>query len=90
VLLVGPEGHVLLDAGIGLAWRHVHLDPQEAEALSLKDGDEVEAEIGGDRGLVFRRVWVRVGPNMRSEFHVDVDEANACGLATGQYVRILR
>ncbi len=90
ILLMGPRGHVLLDQGVGMAWRHVHLSPDEAAALRLKDGDEVEVEIGGDRGLVFRRVWVRVGPNMLSEFHVDVDEANACGLKTGDFVRILR
>jgi putative phosphotransacetylase len=67
----------------------MHLSPSEAETLGLKDGLEVDVEVGGDRGLIFKRVWVRVGPNMVSEFHVDIDEANACGLKTGDYVRVL-
>jgi putative phosphotransacetylase len=31
VLLVGPKGSAVLDSGIGLAWRHVHLSLPEAQ-----------------------------------------------------------
>ncbi len=89
VLLVGPAGSVHLFEGIGLAWRHVHLSPSEAVLLGLEDGTEVDVEIAGDRGLVFRRVWVRVREGFLSEFHVDLDEANACGLKTGDMVRVM-
>jgi putative phosphotransacetylase len=89
VLLVGPAGSLNLTEGVGMAWRHVHLSPVEAGALGLKDGDEVDVEVGGDRGIIFRKVWVRVGEGFVSEFHVDLDEANACGLKTGDTVRIV-
>jgi len=89
IVVIGPNGHIVLKKGVGMAWRHMHLSPSEAETLGLKDGLEVDVEVGGDRGLIFKRVWVRVGPNMVSEFHVDIDEANACGLKTGDYVRVL-
>lgn len=89
VLMVGPAGSVNLAEGVGLAWRHVHLSPSEAVALGLEDGSEVDVQVAGDRGLIFRKVWVRVGEGFVSEFHVDLDEANACGLKTGDTVRIL-
>lgn len=89
VLLVGPEGTVNLTEGVGLAWRHVHLSPEEAALLGVKDGQEVDVEVGGDRGIIFRKVWLRVKEGFVSEFHVDLDEANACGLKTGDRVRIL-
>jgi putative phosphotransacetylase len=89
VVLVGPKGSVTLASGVGIAWRHLHLSPGEAARLGLRDGAEVDVEAGGDRGIVFRKVWVRVREDMVSEFHVDLDEANACGLRTGDRVRIL-
>jgi len=89
VVVIGPRGSIVLTEGIGIAWRHLHLSPQEAESFGLKDGDEVDVEAGGERGIVFRKVWARVGERMVSEFHVDVDEANACGLETGDMVRVL-
>jgi len=89
VVVIGPKGSIVLTEGIGIAWRHLHLSPAEAESFGLKDGDEVDVEAGGERGIVFRKVWVRVGEGMVSEFHVDVDEANSCGLETGDRVRVL-
>lgn len=87
--LIGPYGSVKLNSGAGIAWRHIHLSPSEALILGLNNNDEVDVEVEGDRGIVFRKVWVRIGENMISEFHVDIDEANACGMQTGDYVRIL-
>lgn len=89
IVVLGPKGHIVLTKGVGMAWRHLHFSPAEAEVLGLKDNQEVDVKVYGDRGLMFKRVWVRVGPEFISEFHVDIDEANACGLKTGDYVRIL-
>lgn len=89
IIVLGPKGHIVLTKGVGMARRHLHLSPAEAQALGLKDGQEIDVEVRGDRGLIFKRVWVRVGPDMISEFHVDIDEANACSLKTGDYVRVL-
>lgn len=88
VILVGPKGTVLLDEGVCFAWRHVHLAPEEAAPLGIKDGDTASVEVMGERGAVFQNVWMRVNPNFRSEFHVDTDEANGCDLSSGDMVRI--
>lgn len=90
VLLIGPKGSISLTEGVGIAWRHIHLSPEEALALGVENGQEVDVEAKGDRGIIFRKVWVRVSDRFVSEFHVDVDEANACGLKTGDYVQIVR
>lgn len=89
VTLIGPAGSITVEGGVGIAWRHLHLTPPRAAELSLKNGQEVSVEVQGDRGIVFNRVWVRVGDSMEVEFHVDVDEANSCGLSTGDMVRVL-
>jgi putative phosphotransacetylase len=89
VTLVGPTGACTLSEGVYLAWRHLHLCPAEAAELGLRDGQEASIEVDGDRGLLFRKVWVRVNPDFVSEFHIDVDEANACGLKSGEKVRVV-
>lgn len=90
LVLTGPCGAVVLESGVGIAWRHVHLTPATASSLELKDGDHVSIETGGARGVIFKDVWVRVSDRMDDEYHVDLDEANSCGLATGDMVRIVR
>ena len=51
ILLVGPKGQVLLPGGKGggayIARRHVHLDPKDAAALGVKEGDLVDCVIDG-------------------------------------------
>ncbi|KUK14035.1 MAG: Phosphate propanoyltransferase, partial [bacterium 42_11] len=89
VVVVGPRGSVVLEEGVCIAWRHIHLSPEEARLLGLRDGEEIEVEAEGERAVIFRRVWVRVDKSFVSEFHIDTDEANACGLKTGDYVRLL-
>ena len=89
VVLIGPRGSATCSRGVGVAWRHLHLSTAEGEVFGLSDGDEADVETTGDRSVVFRRVWVRVGETMLSEFHVDTDEANAAGLSTGDMVRVL-
>lgn len=89
VVLIGPCGSVRCSRGIGVAWRHLHLSPAEGKSFGLADGDEIDVETEGSRSVVFRKVWVRVRDDMLSEFHIDVDEANAAGLSTGDKVRLL-
>ncbi|MGX8700710.1 phosphate propanoyltransferase [Caproiciproducens sp.] len=88
VVLIGPEGVVTVDHGVMVAWRHIHLDPVFASGVGAEDGNMAKVHIGGRRGLVFEQVAVRVGPLMTTEFHIDTDEANACGLKNGDEVEV--
>lgn len=87
--LIGPAGEVTLEKGVIIALRHIHLHSNDAKRFGLRDHDKVAVYIGGERSLVFRNVLVRVNPNYRLEFHIDIDEANACMLNNSDIVQAL-
>ncbi len=88
--LIGPKGSVMLPEGAIVALRHIHMTPQQAQAMGVKDKDIVEVETFGERHGVFGDVLVRVSDKFSLEMHVDVDEANACALSNNDYVMIRR
>lgn len=79
VKLKGPEGEFDLETGIIVAKRHLHLSEEDAKEWGLKNGQIVNAKVGGKRALVFKEIAVRVG-NYSTHIHLDTDEANAAGL----------
>lgn len=87
--IVGPAGEIEIGCGGILAKRHVHMTHEEAQSLGLKDRDVVMVKAGGDRGLVFDEVLVRVHPTFVWEMHIDTDEANAACLKNGDVVTII-
>ena len=87
--LVGPKGEVELTEGVIVASRHIHMTPAEAASFGVKDKDTVKVRCGGERGLVFENVLIRVNEQYALEMHVDTDEGNAACLKTGQKVRIV-
>ena len=88
--LVGPAGSVTIKEGGIIAARHIHMHPKDAERFGVKDGDRVDVECYGPRGVVFCEVLVRVHENFKLEMHVDMDEANAASLKNGDFVKIIR
>lgn len=86
--MIGPSGTVSLPQGAIVALRHIHMRPEQAAALGVKDKDLVEVETFGERSGVFGDVLIRVSENFQMEMHVDVDEANACSLSNNDYVII--
>lgn len=86
--LIGPQGSVSISQGAIIALRHIHMTPEQAEALGVKDKDIVEVETFGERHGVFGDVLIRVSDQFSLEMHVDVDEANACALGNNDYVLI--
>lgn len=79
-LVMGPKGVVELKEGVIRAAIHVHMNPAEAEFYGVKHRDVMKLRVGGDAGITFNRVHVRVDPTTRLNVHMDTDEANACGL----------
>lgn len=80
IKLIGPAGEVELDHGMILALRHIHLDPDTADQLGVKNGDRVKVDTGGVRDMLFENVLIRVDPSFRLVMHLDTDEANAAGI----------
>jgi len=88
-ILAGPEGSVLLTRGVIAARRHIHLSPEEAARFGVADGQTVRLQTFTSRPVTFGDVTVRISPKFRGAAHLDIDEANACGLETGDLGRIL-
>jgi len=88
--LVGPEGAVSLPQGVVVAARHIHMHDNDALRFGVRDKQKICVRVKGERGLIFEEVLVRVSPNYSLEFHVDLDEANAAGLANGDRVMLWR
>ena len=79
-----------LPRGVIAAARHLHMSPAEAAAYGLRDGQEVSLRAEGPRGAVMEHVIVRSGSGHVLEAHIDTDEANACGIRSGQLCRLIR
>ncbi|MBT9136314.1 MAG: Phosphate propanoyltransferase [Firmicutes bacterium] len=84
----GPMGEIEILEAVIIAWRHIHMSPQEAVDLGLCDKDRVSVCVPGQRGGSLNQVVVRVRPDFRLELHIDTDEANAFGLQNGDLVEI--
>ncbi|MCK5826494.1 MAG: phosphate propanoyltransferase [Desulfuromusa sp.] len=71
--------NLTLEEGLIIAARHLHMHPDDASRLGVKDKDLVRIRVGDIRAMVFEEVLVRVNENYRLAMHIDFDEGNACG-----------
>ncbi len=88
-VLQGNMGTATLREGVIVARRHIHITPQDAEQMGVKDKQVVRLQVYTDRPLIFEDVVVRVSPDFQTRVHLDYDEANACGFQNGDLGRIL-
>jgi propanediol utilization protein len=87
----GPRSQVVLGMGVICALRHVHMNPEQARHLGIKDQDRVEVETQGcNRRLCFQDVLVRVGSRFSLELHLDTDDADAADVRTGDFALLTR
>ena len=90
IVLVNGDKSVSLDKGLIVAKRHVHMTPEDAEKLGVKNHDIVKVKVEGARPLVFDDVVIRVSTKFANYMHIDYDEANACGFSKGIRGRIIK
>jgi putative phosphotransacetylase len=88
--LMGPRGMVELKEGVIRAAIHVHMNPAEAAHFGVKQGDLMKLRVGGDAGVTFNRVHVRIDERSRLNVHMDTDEANACGLHLAKEIELTK
>ena len=50
----------------------------------------MKLRVGGDAGVTFNRVRVRIDRNARLNVHMDTDEANACGLHLAREIELVK
>jgi len=89
-LIMGPKGNVELKEGVIRAAIHVHMSPSDAGYYRVKHKDIMKLRVGGDAGLTFNRVHVRVDPTVRLNVHMDTDEANGCGLHLAKEFELIK
>lgn len=88
-VLMGPQGTVALTEGVIAAQRHIHLTPEAAARFGVKDKQLVKLQTYTARPALLQEVMVRVRPDFAPAAHLDIDEANACGLEPGSLGRIV-
>lgn len=83
--LVGPCGEVELSEGVIIAKRHIHLTPEDAEKAGVVNGEIVSVAVEQETGrrVIFCDTVCRVSPKYALAMHIDTDEANAVGAASG-------
>jgi putative phosphotransacetylase len=79
-MLMGPAGFFEMEQGVIRAAPHVHMSPEDAGYYGVGQGDFMKLRVGGELGMTFDRMFVRVSPDFKLEVHIDTDEGNACRL----------
>ena len=88
--LEGPCGKIEINEGVMIAKRHIHMTPEDAEALGVSDKEIVSVQVDTARPLTFGDVVVRVSPKFALAMHIDTDESNAAcasGVVYGSIVK---
>lgn len=82
ITVIGPKGKVDIKEGVIVAKRHIHMTPEEAVEINIKNGDSLKVKVEGTRGLVFDNVIARVDKTYAWAVHIDTDEGNAAGMTS--------
>ncbi|UKS26694.1 phosphate propanoyltransferase [Paenibacillus sp. HWE-109] len=89
ITLVGASGVVVLQQGLIIAKNHVHMSPDDARLFEVNQGDRLIVQTAGERPLIFTETVVRVSAQYSLDFHIDIDEANAAHLNSGDQVQVI-
>ncbi len=90
VTIEGPKGSITVPKGLIVAARHLHMNDEQAKAYGIHDGQVVSLRVGGARPCTMEGVICRTGAKHELEVHIDTDEANACGLKTGDLMELVQ
>ncbi len=82
ITFIGPKGAITVPAAIR-ATRHLHLRPTDVADMGLEGHSAVRARIGGEKGLTFENVRLKIDGSYLPEIHLDTDDANAADLSCG-------
>lgn len=88
--IIGPCGEVEISEGVIAAKRHIHLTPEAAAEMGVKDKQIVCVKIDSDgRKTIFGDVVIRVSDNFSPAMHIDTDESNAAGCVPGMMGEVI-
>lgn len=84
------ERKIQKEKGVIIAQRHMHITPEDANRLQVKDKEILKIKVFGSRPVIFEDTIVRISKDFQTYVHIDYDEANACGFEKGTLCRIVR
>lgn len=88
--IIGPCGEVEISEGVIAAKRHIHLTPEAAAEMGVKDKQTVCVKIDSDgRKTIFGDVVIRVSDKFSPAMHIDTDESNAAGCVPGMMGEVI-
>lgn len=90
IIVMNGSKSLVLDRGVIVAKRHIHVKDTDAEKLGVKDQERVSVQVFSERPLIFEDVIVRINRKFETYMHIDYDEANACGHKKGVRGHILK
>jgi putative phosphotransacetylase len=85
VTFIGPRGSVTVNAAIRAA-RHIHLRPSDVTELELEGRESIRVSVGGEKGVIFQNVRLKIDASYLPELHLDTDDANAADIICGHTV----
>lgn len=89
--VVGPCGEIEISEGVIVAKRHIHLTPEDAETLGVKNGDNVWVRVDTpERSAILGDTVCRVSSSYATAMHIDADESNAIGAPRELYGEIVK
>ena len=89
--LRGPAGEVTIKEGVIVAKRHIHLTPETAEKLGVKNKDIVWVKTNTNgRNAILGDVVIRVSDKFADAMHIDTDESNAISAVPGLMGTIIK
>ena len=90
VTIVAPNwNEISIEEWMIIAKRHIHMLPLDAEEYGVQNNQIVKIKCGGERGLIFDEVVVRVTDTSKLDTHIDTEEWNAAKLKTGDEAEII-
>lgn len=87
--IIGPCANLIKDEGVIAALRHIHMTPDFANKIGVRDNQFVDVQVEGIRKVMLGNVLVRISKKYVLEMHLDTDEANACLLSNNDKVKII-
>lgn len=90
IIISHGERQIQKEKGVIIAQRHMHITPEDANRLQVKDKEILKIKVFGSRPVIFEDTIVRISKDFQTYVHIDYDEANACGFEKGTLCRIVR
>ncbi len=88
ITIVGPKGQIILEHGVIVATRHIHMDPKMATTYGISNNDIILVKIDKEKKATLECI-AKVVENGVLELHLDTDDANSNLLKSGDQVETL-